>query len=145
MLTFFKKCVVLLSIFVINLRPCTSLVLPGGSSSLPSVSVISSIPSLTGLSTNDTVTWNTPKCVGNPDWMGGGIVEYDCRILVNRVYSAILPQFERIYNFVEAESHSIAPPNALRLPRKYVHGEWLVSDADSKLSNSLFVLQALAP
>jgi len=126
MLTFFTKCVVLLRIFAINLQPCTSLMLPGESSSLSSVSVNSSIPSSTGLSTNDTVTWNSPKCVGNQDWMGGGIVESDCWILVNRVYSAILPQFERMYNFVAAESHSIAPPNALRLPRKYIYGEWLV-------------------
>jgi len=140
MLAFFTRYVVYLGIFATYHQSCASLVLPGESSSLASVSVNSSGPSPTGLYTNDTVIWVAPKCVGNQDWMGSGIVEYDCRILVNQVYSAILPQFEHVYNFVAAESHSIAPPNALRLPRKYVHGELADFQRCSNISNSFPVL-----
>lgn len=129
MLDFVTRCGVLLGLFAIYLRSCASLVLPGESSSIASVSVNSSISTLTGLSTNDTVARNAPKCVGNQDWMGGGISESDCRLVVNAFYTAIRPQFERAVTFVAADSHSIAPPDAQRLPRKYVYGEWQISDA----------------
>lgn len=123
MLALLTRCVVLIGSFAIYLQPCASLVLPGESSSFASVSANSAIPSPTGLFANDTVTWIAPKCVGNPDWMGGGIIGYDCRHLVTRFYSAILPQFDRMYEFVAAESHSIAPPDALILPLKYAYRE----------------------
>lgn len=129
MLALFARCVVFFGVFAIYLRSCASLVLPGGSTSIASVSVNSSISTLTGLSTNDTVAWNAPKCVSNQEWMGGGISESDCRLVVHAFYTAIRPQFERAVTFVAADSHSIAPPDAQRLPRKYIYGEWQISDA----------------
>lgn len=140
MLAFFKRCVAFLGLFAIYLRSCTSLVISGESSSVASVSVNTSIQTRTGPSTNGTVTWNAPSCVGNHDWMGRGIIESDCRRLVNAFYSTMGSRFDRFYNFVEAESHSIAPRDAERLPRKYVYGACRDFDAAAKHPNSFSTL-----
>lgn len=120
MLFFFAKPVILLSTIILYLQPCLSLQLPSDSWNSATTSAT---PNATRPFANDTEAFIAPKCVRDPDWMGDGIMEFECRRLVNRFYSAILPTADRSYVFVAAESHSIAPPSAVRLPRKYVDGE----------------------
>lgn len=129
-----------LGVFAIYPRSCTSLVIPGESLSVASLSVKSSIQARTGISTNDTVKSIAPNCVGHPDWVGGGIVKSDCRRLANAFYSTIRSRFYSFHNFVEYQSHSIAPHDAQILPRKYVYGAWPDFDTAARLSNSFSAL-----